>query len=221
MILAVRRQHDSVGMVAGASEAEPEVWLAPYLPLSEEVSVGSWSLAPFRSFRAGRARSREIYREARRLITAYKVDERLLRLGGVIYPTDGRVGDPLSANEARVLERAITVAVIASNPSLLDDDNPNAAHVCCSSDNARVVGYSLRAGGAFAFAEGALVPRLNIVSARPGGRLPRQPPPIGLPRPILKGHFDDDYASALVRILLADSTAARRIDRCAQWLILA
>jgi hypothetical protein len=205
----------------GQSETEPQVWLAPYLPLSEEVSVGAWSLVPFRSFSAGRARSRDIYREARRLITAYKIHDTLPRLGGVICPTDGRVGDPLTANDARTLERSAAVALVASNPSLLDEENPNAAHVCCSSDNARILGYSLRPGGAFAFAEGALVPRVNLVSARKGGRLPRQPPPIGLPRPILKGYFDADYASALVTILRADSTAARRIDRCAQWLILA
>jgi hypothetical protein len=166
-------------MVSGPSEAEPQVWLAPYLPLSEEVSVDAWSVVPFRSFGAGRARSRDIYREARRLITAYKVDDTLLRLGGVICPTEGRVGDPLTAHEARTLERSAAVALIASNPSFLDDDNPNAAHVCCSSDNARILGYSLRPGGAFAFAEGALVPRVNLVSARPGSRLPRQPPPIG------------------------------------------
>ena len=149
------------------SEAERHVWLAPYLPVSEEVSIGPWSVVPFRAFRAGRACSREVYREVRRLITAYKVDDALLRLGGVICPTKGRVGDRLGAQEARTLERAITIALIASNPSFLDDENPNAAHICSSSDNARIVGYSLRPGGAFAFAEGSLVPRVNLVSARP------------------------------------------------------
>lgn len=207
-------------MANDAREAEAEVWLVPYLPISDVVSVGTWSVVPFHVFRASRARSREIYREARRLITAYKIDDAPLGLGAVIYPTEGRVGDSLTADEARALERAIGVALIASNPSFLNDDDPNAAHICCSSDNARVLGYSLRTGGAFAFAEGALVPRVNLVSRRTGGRLPRQPPPIGLPRPILKGHFDDDYASELVTILLADSDAGRRIDRCAQWLIL-
>jgi hypothetical protein len=216
----VRCIEEPAGMHDDLREAERHVWLAPYLPISEEVSVGPWSVIPFRAFRSGRACSREVYRDARRLITAYQVDEALLRLGGVICPTDGRVGDGLDAQEARTLERAIAISLIASNPSFLDDENPNAAHVCSSSDNARIVGYSLRPGGAFAFAEGALVPRVNLVSSRPGGRLPRRPTPIGLPRPILKGHFDADYATELVTILLADSQAARRIDRCAQWLIL-
>lgn len=201
--------------------SERHVWLAPYLPLSEEVHAGPWSFVPFRDFRMRHARSREVYGEAKRLITAYKLGGKLSRLGAVVRLTDGRVGDQTSPDDLPRLERALAAALIDLNPSFLDEEDPNAGHISASADNARVFGYMLENRGSFAFAEGALVRRVNLVSAPPGRRLPRQPPPPALPQPILKGYFDAEYAGALYDALSGDSQLARQLDRCIQWLILA
>jgi hypothetical protein len=203
------------------SESVPAVWLLPYLPLSKEVDVGPWMLTPFHTFRTGQARSKVIYREARRLITAYRLPDGLRRFGAIVRPHDGRVGDELAPEPARTLERAIAAALIDSNPGFREEEDPNAAHMFTGPENARLFGYSLQAPGTFAFSEGALVSRVNLVSAPPGRRLPRQPPPRGLLRPALKGHLDAEYATELLKVLDAGSQEARRLERCVQWLVLA
>jgi hypothetical protein len=95
----------------------PDVWLAPYPPLRDQTSVGPWQLIPFAEFKQRHARGREVYREARELATAYKVnDASWMPLGGIIAPNGGRVGDAIPRELLRPLRHALVAALIDSNP---------------------------------------------------------------------------------------------------------
>jgi hypothetical protein len=202
-----------------------DVWLAPYIPLSEETVVGPWLFVPFRAFAQRHARSRATYYEARRLVTAYKLrNTGGMPFGAVVVPRDGRVGDEVPRELLPRLWRALVPALIDLNPSFLDQDyqrRPNAGHAMASADNAQVYGHPLTGEHSYVISQGAMVRQLSYQYAPPGSRLPPVAPPPGLPTPFLGRGLDEDYAAALYDTLTTSDTTARRLDRCIQWQVLA
>src|SRR4051794_16835243 len=75
----------------------PDLLLAPYLPLSEGVTVGPWQLQPFGGLNDARPLPQALYVPVIRLLEAYTVDTAMGPLGAVVYPADGEIGPPSSA----------------------------------------------------------------------------------------------------------------------------
>jgi hypothetical protein len=202
-----------------------DVWLAPYIPLSEETTVGTWLFVPFRAFAQRHARGRAVYYESRRLVTAYKLRNTAgMPFGAVIMPCEGRVGDDIPRELLPRLWRALVPALIDLNPSFLEQDDqrrPNAGQAMASADNAQVHGHPLTGEHSYVISQGAMVRQLSYQHAPPGRRLPPVAPPPGLPTPFLGRGLDEDYAAALYKTLTAGDTTARRLDRCIQWQVLA
>jgi hypothetical protein len=63
--------------------------LAPYLPLSERATVGSWTLIPFAEARASDVVPDDLRRTTCRLIDAYEVDDGLGVPGAIVEPSTG------------------------------------------------------------------------------------------------------------------------------------
>src|SRR3954453_21075673 len=108
-----------------------DVWLAPYLPLSSDASIGPWRLIPFSALASRNARGRQVFNEVRRLRTAYSLKKAGgTRFGAVVLPEGGRIGDEMQRSAMRPLSRALTAAVLDGNPSLLvdEEDEPNLGH---------------------------------------------------------------------------------------------
>jgi hypothetical protein len=202
-----------------------DVWLAPYIPLSDETVIEPWLFVPFRAFRQRHARGRDTFNETRRLVTAYKLDGTAgLPFGAVILPKNGRVGDEIAREFLPRLWRALVPALIDLNPSFLDQDDQhsgNAANAVLSADNAQVYGHPLTGGHSYVLSQGAMVRHLTYCSAPPGRRLPRIAPPPSLPTPLFARDLDEDYAAALYATLTAKDATARQLDRCIQWQVLA
>jgi hypothetical protein len=200
-----------------------DVWLAPYLPLSSEVSVGPWRLIPFRRIASRHTRGRQVFNEVRRLRTAYSLKKGArASFGALVLPDGGRIGDELPRRAMRPLARALTAAVLDGNPSLLlnEEDEPNLGHVMASADNAVVYGHPLTGGPSYAISTGAMVRQLDLRHSSAGRRLPPITPPPELPTPLFS-RFDDEYATATQRELVGESATARRVDRTIEWLALA
>jgi hypothetical protein len=202
-----------------------DLWLAPYIPLSDETVVEPWLFVPFRAFRQRHARGRVTFNEARRLVSAYKLDGTAgLPFGAVILPKDGRVGDDIARESLPTLWRALVSALIDLNPSFLDQEDQhsgNAANAVLSADNAQVYGHPLTGGHSYVLSQGAMVRHLTLRSAPPGRRLPRIAAPLSLPTPLFVRDLDEEYAAALYATLDAEDATARQLDRCIQWQVLA
>jgi hypothetical protein len=202
----------------------PDLWLAPYVPITAETEVDPWLFVPFHTFAQRHTRGRAVFSESRRLVTAYKQGNSLTRLGAVIVPREGRVGDEVPRVLLTPLRRARATALIDLNPSFLDSDDersPNAGHAMASADNGLVYAHPLTGGESYVIAEGVLVRHLSLHHVPRGRRLPPIPPPPGLPKPMLGAGLDEEYASALFAVMTADKPTARRLDRCIQWQVVA
>lgn len=199
-----------------------DVWLAPYLPLNEDLVVSPWRLVPFEAFARRHCRSLEVFNEARRLRTAYKLrNTGGIPFGAVIFGDTARVGDDQPRELIRPMHHALVVGLLDANPSLLKGDSTSqAGHRMAAADNAVVFGHPLHGGRSYAIAEGAMVRRQSLRTAQPGQRLPRVAPPSSLPTP-WGAVLDDEYASAVYDVLTRGDIRARRIDRSIEWLSLA
>jgi hypothetical protein len=144
--------------------------------------------------------------------------------GAVIVGRDGRVGDELPRDAMAPLRRALCAALVDLNPSFLEQDDqthPNAGNAVASADNAQVYGHPLTGEHSYVLVEGAMVRRMNLVYAPPGRPFRPIPRPPGLPTPLLGRGLDTEYAAALYTALRQGDTAARRLDRCIQWQVVA
>jgi hypothetical protein len=197
-----------------------DVWLIPYLPLDREREVGPWLLVPFRDLARRHTTNQPVFNEVRRLRTAYKLKEGITPFGAVVVPVDGRIGDERPRELLRPFHRAVSCALIDSNASFLDDDNPNAGHKMATAENAVVYGHPLHGGNSYVTSTGALVQSWDYRSAEPGRRLPSVAPPHELPKPLFAS-FDHEYASGLYTALTGEDITARRLDRAIEWLALA
>ena len=197
-----------------------DVWLAPYLPLNNEVEVGPYTLVPFKDFKRHHAASSNAYNEVRRLRTAYRIkDEPTQSFGALVLPTGGRIGnEDLNRDMFPLLHKALLAALIDANPPLPTDHSEGAAHATATAENASIFGHPLTGDRSYAIRTGVMVSVLQFHFSEPGRRLPPIPAPNDLPRPLFSSGFDCEYATALHETLAADDVASRRLALCIDWL---
>jgi hypothetical protein len=187
--------------------------VAPYLPLREEATVGPWRLVPFAQVGKRHTKDHKTFNEVRRLRTSYRVEDE--RIGAIVIPVDGRVGDDQPRDLIRPFGHAVLGAALDGNPQL--DDGEGGEMV--TAENAAAYGHPLGEAG-YVITVGALVRQLRAYHAEPGRRLPRIEPPRELFTP-WSFTFDDDYATALYELMTAGRREGRQVDRAIEWLGLA
>lgn len=197
----------------------PDVWLLPYLPLTNECQVGPYGLVPFRDLSRRHATSQVVYNEVRRLRTAYRVSSMGQPFGAIVVPEDSRIGgEELEREQFPALHGAVLAATIDANPILIGaDDMGNSGHATATAENAKMFGHPLTGEYSYAIQTGAMVTVLSWRSSEPGRPLPKIHPPANLPEPMFFS-FDAEYASALHHALCQDSDDARRLALAIDWL---
>lgn len=198
----------------------PDVLLAPYLPLPEEISIGPWTLTPF-SVAAERMEASpltaDLRRATTRLVEAYKVSA---RLGAVAFPTATGIGGPFSRSALRPLGHALLAGVISGNPKMAvpeEDVDPNAGFAVATAENARLFGHPLADDGdSFVTEKGVLVRTTAGHLGRSNKPLPPVPAPVELPRPLFVS-FDHELAEATFAVLNAEGEGASRLTVVLDW----
>lgn len=198
----------------------PDLWIAPYLPLAASMDVGPWQFIAFEDFAQRHTRSRPVFNECRRLLTAYRLPRNLSTFGAVILPAEGRVGDEVPREKLGPLRLALTAALVDQNPSPLeedDDSDPNAGLSMATPENAQLYAQPLTGSNQYVVSLGEMVGRLEMRSAPKGRPLPPVEPPVGLPTPTFRGSLDDEYVAALYATLSAGDRTANQLNRCIRW----
>lgn len=199
------------------------VLLYPYLPLRGRQSVGPWELVPARNLEDDDAPTPEAARAIRGLVELYELPEDLGQFGALAKPAGGLVGDEFERQAMRALGRALVVALLAGNPSLLtpeEERSGNEGHMMLTSDNAIGYGHPLGEDGYVAVEEGAIatVLRGGLNVFRPGAKIST---PIEVRAPMLSRELDGELADAVHQVLTAETADARRLGRAIDWLDLA
>jgi hypothetical protein len=129
----------------------PDILLAPYLPVSQQVRVGAWDLVPFDGIDRARVVPDDLVRPVTRLVTAYRPESRQGQAMGVVaVPEGGHVGTPFDRSAMRRLGYALVAGVVAGNPPMAvseEDQEPNASWAVASAENALLYGHPLSEAG--------------------------------------------------------------------------
>ena len=191
---------------------------APYLPLSERATVGSWTLIPFSAARTSDVVPDDLRRATCRLIDAYEVDDDIGTLGAVVEPSTG-VGSEVERGALGLLGKGLLAGILNGNPRLLDaeDESPNAGWAMATAENAIVFGHPLGDGDSYVIETGTLARVTSMRHGSPDEPLPKITPPNELRVPTLGWSFDDEFADATFGILQRPDRSGRRLGRALDW----
>ncbi len=155
------------------------------------------------------------------------------RLGAVVRPTMGKIGDAVDRSLLKPLRQSVLAAALDVNPKRTippekrasdgDEDEDVAdhdGHVVYTSDSATLWGHTLIDSGVVSVEYGSLV-RVLVGGIRLGSREGRIAAPVELHIPSLAGDLDADYGDALCGLLTADDERSRLLARAIDWLDLA
>ncbi len=197
----------------------PDILLAPYLPVSQQVRVGTWDLVPFDGIDQARVVPDDLVRPVTRLVTAYRPESRQGQAMGVVaVPEGGHVGSPFDRSAMGRLGYALLAGVVAGNPPMAvseEDQEPNAGWAVASAENALLYGHPLSEGDSYVIQTGVLA-RVTTVRHALGKDLPGIEPPVELPRPMFCS-FDEELAEAVHVALGTADAPARRLRRALDW----
>ena len=198
----------------------PDLLIAPYLRLSEGVSMGPWDLLPLRDVDGSTALPTTLRDPVLELVEAYRLPSGGGgTFGAVAFPASEDIGAPfLSADMAR-LSRALVAGSLADNPPMVvseDEQTPNAGDMAATSENALLYGHPLSTGSSYVIETGFIVKTQRFRAAVAGRPLPKVEPPIELTQPMF-GVFDVELAAASYSLMEASDTTARRLYRSLDW----
>ncbi len=198
-----------------------DLLIAPYIPLSETVAVGPWTLVPFGKLAGSDLVADEVQRTVDRLVEAYRLSPAggVQALGAVAILEGGRIGSPFDRSLMPRLGHALLAGAVSGNPAMAaeeDDDDLNAGWSVATVENSLLYGHPLIDSDIYAVESGVLARTNAIRHASGDDPLPTIDPPIELPRPMF-ARFDDDLASATYTALGSEDAPARRLHRALDW----
>jgi hypothetical protein len=177
------------------------VWLFPYLPLAERLTIGPWTLIPRAALEVADATSAEVAEKARGVAALYRL------------PGDGRgfgaflrgeqpVGAEFDEDAYSRLYQTVVTALLDVNASQAggDYDEHNAGHRICTTENALLFGHGVDADGYTAYSYGSMVQTL-VGGPRVGEAVDVIDPPHELKLPLMRPAIDAVYADALYQVL--------------------
>lgn len=180
------------------------VWLFPYLPLAERMSVGPWTLIPRAALVDDDALSPAAAEQARGIAALYRLPSDGRGYGAFIRSAEAAVGAEVDQVGLGRLYQAVVTALLDRNASRADprEDDYNAGHATCTVENARVHGHGVDDEGYTAFSYGVMVQKL-VGGYRVGRDTDKIEPPHELSLPIMRGRVQLDaiYANAVYAVL--------------------
>lgn len=198
------------------------VWAFPYLPLHETVKVGPVMLVPRGGVPALGSREPWMLDRARRFLEFHRlpryVDIAAHKIGCLVVPESGIVGDYLQDELMQPLGRAVAAALLDTNPRRPGRRDQVRGHEFVTSENAILFGYRLTPDGGLAIERGGMVPTLVGGFSVDSDFVD---PPEEVVFPLLPGRIDIEYCSALLAVLRRDEEVARRLGHAIDWLTFA
>jgi hypothetical protein len=182
--------------------------------------VGPWQLVPFRLVEEAAVVSETLQRPVDRLIEAYRLPSGGgAVLGAVVIPAGGNTGDSFERSSMPRLAHSLLCGVLGSNPRMAlpdEEQEANAGHATCTSENALLYGHPLTDGSSYAIETGVLVRVADLRYSGDDEPLPAVSPPAELPRPLFAS-FDEDLAHAAHAALNPGDAPGRRLHRALDW----
>jgi hypothetical protein len=190
----------------------------PYLPLSERLSIGPWTLIPIGDVRDEDAISADAAEAARGVHALYRMSGDRRRFGAVIRGNDP-VGAEQDGNGLGLLRLAIVTAMLDRNPSLADPDadDLNAGHRICTSENAYLAGHGVDDDGYTGYARGT-ISQMLVGGAKVGESVDVIDPPAELMLPLFRPQIDDVYVVALYDVLANLDEQSPDLPGAIRWL---
>jgi hypothetical protein len=176
------------------------IWILPYLPLAERLTVGI--LVPRAALAQEDTGSSALTERALGLAALYRMLGDGRGDGAFVRSVDGHVGEDVDEVALGRLSQAITVALLDQNPSPVNppQEDWRAAHATATVENARLIGHGIDGDGYTAFEYGVMV-RMLVGGYRVGEDAEVISPPQELQLPANRPRLDDVYASALYDVL--------------------
>jgi len=200
-----------------------EIILFPYLPLRDRTAVDGWTLIPSRDVQKEDCVDDLALNAALGLLRLYSDQGGPHRAGALAQPPSA-IGDPVRPGALARLRRAVMVACLDTNPSGVipdDEQTGNEGWATYTSEHLQIWGHAVDDHGRLADQRGGMVTVLtggyNVLET---GDLRFAPPP-EMHQLIFARPFDDEYATAVHRVLGARGETARRLARTIDWLGLA
>jgi hypothetical protein len=179
------------------------VWLFPYLPTSDRLTVGPWTLIPRAALTDDDAISAEAAERARGVAALYRMPGDDRGFGAFVRSEQSAVGAEVDENAIWRLYQAVVTALLDRNASPAEprEEDINAGHATCTVENARLHGQGVDDQGYTAFSYGVMVQQL-VGGYQVGRDTAKIEPPHELNLPILgRGGVDDVYVNALYEVL--------------------
>jgi hypothetical protein len=137
------------------------IWLFPYLPLADRLTVGPWTLIPRASLEDADATSAEVAEQARGVAALYRLagDSRGFE---AFLRGEQPVGEELDDDAHSRLYQTVVTALLDVNASQAggDYDEHNSGHRICTTENALLFGHGVDPDGYTAYSYGSMVQTL-------------------------------------------------------------
>lgn len=188
--------------------------LTPYLPVSDELSIGEWRLIPFTAMGGSGIVPEPLAKPVERLIAAYGRDD---GMGAVVHLNGRQVGAEFEMGDFTRLRAALLAGTVGGNPEMAStQDGGLGAWSLTTAENALLVGHPIGDGSGYALQIGVLVRVLSGRGALEDEPLPPIEPPLELPTPLVS-FFDGELAQAIYTALGTGDDRARRLERALEW----
>ena len=206
-----------------------DVWLAPYLRLTERVRVGPWEAIPAQVLELDDCTSQHALEQVRGLLDVYRRPRRVHEgFGCFLRRGDARIGESFRHRDVWTMRRALLIGALERNstPWRAPLENPNWGWATWTSDSLFLVWHRIDPGGWVSARYGWLISNLEgglTITRDHDGVLPPSEiaPPAEQPFPFMAPTPDADYANVLFDTLVSGDARAPRLAAAIDWLDLA
>jgi hypothetical protein len=195
------------------------VWLFPYLPLANRLTIGPWTLIPRGALEDDDSPSAQIAQQARGVAALYRLEGDSRGFGAFPRTVEQPVGEEFDGEALSRLHQTVLTAMLDENPSQAGGayDEYNAGHRICTTENGLLFGHGVGADGYTAYSYGTMV-QTFVGGPRVGEAEDVIDPPHELKLPLLRPQLDPVYADALYQVLSTLTDDSADLPGAIRWL---
>ena len=218
-------------MLRPLPEPPTDVWIAPYLRLTERVRVGRWEVVPADALKLADCASQHALDQVNGLLKLYRRPRRVPDQGfGALFRRGQElVGESFRPRDVGKLRQALLLGLLDANQTPWRGPlaNLNWGHGTSTSDSVFMVGHRIDPDGYVSARYGWMIQTLEMgLTIKDDPKLTHVSPseiapPAEQPFPRMGAAPDQEYMNALFKILAAGDDRAARVAGAIDWLDLA